>query len=77
MTKKNWVKPDLMELGLENTKDGNSADERCLFVHKCKHCGQKFSNHVSEVLHEMTCPAKKPVHPLPDGDLEDWVVSPS
>lgn len=69
MNKHDWKKPEIMELGLKNTKEG-SVDERGLLIHKCDYCGKIFLSHSAEKNHEKSC-IKKPASPGfgPNGDV--------
>ena len=61
---KKWNNPELMRLGLENTKD--KGNERGLIFHICDYCGDWFWTHYDEIKHEATCeknPSYQPPQP--------------
>lgn len=69
--KKEWIKPEVSTLGMENTNEEcTTFDDKGLIIHKCKYCGKNFHwDHVSEMNHEATC-ENRPGSLLPeDGEI--------
>lgn len=76
--KKEWIKPEVSSLGMENTNEECSTfDEKGLFWHQCDYCGKKFPcDHKAEIAHEATCrknPANQPAEG--GGDLPTPALS--
>lgn len=73
--KKEWLNPEMMELGVQSTKEGldcevENEDVKCIFPHEhvCSKCGKdfghKWGSHESWWAHQLCCNGKPPVCPV-------------
>lgn len=69
--KKEWVKPEVTSLGMENTNE----TEDYVF-HKCQYCKERFWTGAERNNHEITC-GKNPANPpaAGGGDLPTPALS--
>ncbi len=67
MEKKLWSNAEVVELGVESTKEDcmPTSSDKCLDKdnHTCKYCGQFFITHELKKYHEERCP-QKPQEPV-------------